>query len=342
MIGFSLICACTALTAWTNPFFSTGVPAWQAVLAALCLFTYSTLDNMDGKQARKTGTGSALGLLFDHGCDAVNAGLLGPLTAAAVLNTGVEGPYTLVLWSYSITLFYVATWEEFHTGHLILPIVNGPNEGLLMTMGTFLVTGLYGHEWWTQELPAVQPWVDAVCGAGLWTATPLLLVAAGCAAAAVVTGVYQVVNVSLHERSKGHSAARALLRLWPIVLVLWGAWGTYVFAPEVFRAAPRTLIVAVACVYADATSKLMISHVCEQRFRPWWPGCVMVSWLPLHTVLRAAGVLALWEPKYDVTALTVVAVIAAVNLVWFALYAVNELAGALGIHVFHIPSRKVE
>lgn len=31
-----------------------------------------TLDNLDGKQARRTGSSSPLGLLFDHGCDAFN------------------------------------------------------------------------------------------------------------------------------------------------------------------------------------------------------------------------------------------------------------------------------
>jgi ethanolaminephosphotransferase len=29
------------------------------------------LDNLDGKQARRTGTSSPLGLMFDHGCDAL-------------------------------------------------------------------------------------------------------------------------------------------------------------------------------------------------------------------------------------------------------------------------------
>lgn len=29
------------------------------------------LDNLDGKQARRTGTSSPLGLMFDHGTDAL-------------------------------------------------------------------------------------------------------------------------------------------------------------------------------------------------------------------------------------------------------------------------------
>ena len=37
---------------------------------AVLLFLSHTLDGIDGKQARRTGTSSPLGELFDHGCDA--------------------------------------------------------------------------------------------------------------------------------------------------------------------------------------------------------------------------------------------------------------------------------
>jgi len=43
------------------------VPAWVPAFGAFATFAYATLDNMDGKQARRTGSSSALGLLFDHG-----------------------------------------------------------------------------------------------------------------------------------------------------------------------------------------------------------------------------------------------------------------------------------
>jgi hypothetical protein len=55
-------------------------PAWTAALAGAALFTYSTLDNMDGKQARRTGSSSPLGLLFDHGCDGLNGRSRRPAT----------------------------------------------------------------------------------------------------------------------------------------------------------------------------------------------------------------------------------------------------------------------
>lgn len=51
-------------------------PLWLWALCGACLAFYSNMDNMDGKQARKIGASSALGLLFDHGCDAINGGMV--------------------------------------------------------------------------------------------------------------------------------------------------------------------------------------------------------------------------------------------------------------------------
>lgn len=42
---------------------------WTLLFFSLCVFTYQTLDNIDGKQARKLGASSALGMMMDHGCD---------------------------------------------------------------------------------------------------------------------------------------------------------------------------------------------------------------------------------------------------------------------------------
>lgn len=50
--------------------FRENIPSWCFFYTALALWTYSTLDAIDGKQARRTGSSSALGQLFDHGCDA--------------------------------------------------------------------------------------------------------------------------------------------------------------------------------------------------------------------------------------------------------------------------------
>jgi len=68
------------------------------------------LDNADGKQARKTGSSSPLGLLFDHGCDAMNTFVSG-LTLFTIVQLGHTG---LATWGYMMpmTAFFLATWEE--------------------------------------------------------------------------------------------------------------------------------------------------------------------------------------------------------------------------------------
>ena len=47
------------------------MPWYFTFYSATCFFIYQTLDAIDGKQARRTGTSSPLGQLFDHGCDCV-------------------------------------------------------------------------------------------------------------------------------------------------------------------------------------------------------------------------------------------------------------------------------
>ena len=49
--------------------FKEDIPNSCFLSAACCIWIYSTLDAIDGKQARRTKSSSPLGQLFDHGCD---------------------------------------------------------------------------------------------------------------------------------------------------------------------------------------------------------------------------------------------------------------------------------
>ena len=47
------------------------LPLWVYFASAFSVWFYQTMDAVDGKQARRTGTSGPLGQLFDHGCDAI-------------------------------------------------------------------------------------------------------------------------------------------------------------------------------------------------------------------------------------------------------------------------------
>lgn len=137
--------AMAAAWAYSPLMTNTELPGWTGVLAAFSLFTYSTLDNMDGKQARRTGSSSPLGLLFDHGCDALNASLIGWVTVAMLTaaDAGTWKPFAL--FCIPTIPFFINTWEEYHTGELVLPVINGPNEGLMGTVTFSLLTAFFGE-----------------------------------------------------------------------------------------------------------------------------------------------------------------------------------------------------
>ena len=140
-LGLALqVAAYCALVSTTGGGFASPAPAWAVACAAAALFAYSTLDNMDGKQARRVGASSPLGLLFDHGCDAVNTATVGTLAfsmaiaaargeaADAAGNPGLRLVYAI--WAVLCTAFFMNTWEEYHIRECV-----GGGEGARARVG---------------------------------------------------------------------------------------------------------------------------------------------------------------------------------------------------------------
>lgn len=59
-------------------------PSWMYTFGGVTILMYANLDSLDGKQARRTGSSSPLGQLFDHGVDAyvVHLMIAGIMTCA--------------------------------------------------------------------------------------------------------------------------------------------------------------------------------------------------------------------------------------------------------------------
>jgi len=137
------------LTVVYNPNLTTDCPRWLCFIYAISIFAYQTLDNMDGKQARRTQSSSALGMLFDHSCDVINTVVIGYLMASAI-GTGWT-LYSFLGHVAGYIPFFFQTWEEFHLGSLVLPVFNGPSEGLLMSVAVCLVSAILGPSWWHES-----------------------------------------------------------------------------------------------------------------------------------------------------------------------------------------------
>lgn len=101
---------------------------------------------MDGKQARKTGTSSALGMLFDHGCDGFVSGMI-PLILTEV--AGFNGPSALAVQGLSGLFFLAKTLEQKAEGRLVLGFINPVDEGLPLISVILISSGIIGNQIWT-------------------------------------------------------------------------------------------------------------------------------------------------------------------------------------------------
>lgn len=249
------------LVAVYNPDLSEDSPhsGWLALTSALSMFIYQTFDNMDGKQARKTNSASPLGLLYDHGCDALNVGL-SILPVASALGLGWK-PERMLFNLIPFIPFYTQTWELFYVDEMVLPIINGPSDGLLLAMSMMLTTFWRGNAKWFHE--------DV--GGGV---VPLHLMTFLACAGAFVTGCAQVRTVFKKLSGKPHAFGKkweSALSLTPFVVfycsvVFWlGSPNTKAFSPE----NRSWTVVLVSSVFVEIVSHINFAHITmEARLRP--------------------------------------------------------------------------
>jgi ethanolaminephosphotransferase len=122
------------------------IPSWIFYLQSVFYFIYRFLDEIDGKQARRTGNSSPLGLLFDHGFDAYSIGFVVLFFAKAIQ---LGDNYQPILIQALINLvFHITTIEQYYTGELILSLGNFVSDGCVPFCIMFILMGYYGNSWW--------------------------------------------------------------------------------------------------------------------------------------------------------------------------------------------------
>jgi ethanolaminephosphotransferase len=122
------------------------IPRWFYLVEAFSYFFYRMLDEMDGKQARRTGNSSPLGLLFDHGLDSFTMGL-----QAMVMSKCCQvGDNMMAILSVAAPCasFHFSTLEEYYTGGLFLPPCNGVTDGSAAVFLVFILMAIVGNDFW--------------------------------------------------------------------------------------------------------------------------------------------------------------------------------------------------
>ncbi|KAI1433842.1 CDP-alcohol phosphatidyltransferase [Xylaria sp. CBS 124048] len=271
LLGFCFILANVGLLVLVMPDLVGPGPPWLYLSFAFGLFMYQTMDNVDGKQARRTGTSSGLGELFDHGIDSLNCTLASLLeTAAMALGTSKSGVFTALC--PCLAMFF-STWETYHTHTLYLGYVNGPTEGILIACSVMALSGIYGPGIWTERIVDLVGQknllgYDHLVGdysiRDIWI---LVIVAS------LVFGhiPFCVLNVVKARR-------RNSLPVWPVFLE-WTPMAIYTFSIGAWLYSPHSTLMrdnhlvlfclTMSCVFGRMTTKMILAHLTRQPF-PYW------------------------------------------------------------------------
>jgi ethanolaminephosphotransferase len=118
------------------------LPSWVLHYVSIAYFSYYMLDNLDGKQARRTGSSSVLGMILDHSCDALTTFLF---TIGLSSCVGCQTPFQyLTLWSMTTIPFYICTLEAYYIRELKFGMINGASEGTIFACGFITATAILG------------------------------------------------------------------------------------------------------------------------------------------------------------------------------------------------------
>eukprot|EP00602_Paraphysomonas_sp_CaronLab_P004402 CAMPEP_0185033564 /NCGR_PEP_ID=MMETSP1103-20130426/22623_1 /TAXON_ID=36769 /ORGANISM="Paraphysomonas bandaiensis, Strain Caron Lab Isolate" /LENGTH=296 /DNA_ID=CAMNT_0027569877 /DNA_START=220 /DNA_END=1110 /DNA_ORIENTATION=+ len=238
---------------------------------------------MDGKQARKTGSSSALGMIYDHGIDAINAGLL-MLPIASALGTG-ETMKLFLLYGMGFFPFYMQGWEEFYREELVLPVVNGPTEGLLVVMGLCTTSFFHGAEFWQDSIATSPELLQKYSFLPTSYSNFDILALAFAIATICTTACNFIVALPMAEKKENSSAPRALLNLVPFVVFCVSAFCWCFLSQVALQKYAIWTTLLLGSVFVELITHVMLMHICHSYIRP---GERYTMWIPLVLAANVA------------------------------------------------------
>jgi len=240
----------------------------------------------------------------------------------------VVGPYAL---------FYIATWEEYYTGELILPLFNGPNEGLFGGAMLSITSYMYGSDWWLSQsiwsnflLPMLSSmklipadYLDSL----RWRNADLMVMLA-------CLGFVQEV-VSKSTSVIGTYGFQAFCDVLPFCAVSLATFVIGYCDETIFQKNPRTSLHLIACLLVEMVTELMKAHISAQKFEP------LQRWinLPLFflaTVVLGADLLGQETPAWTNDYLIIYATAACTYFGMKLVIVIDEICRVLTIWCFDI------
>lgn len=306
---------------------------------------YQTMDNVDGKQARRTGTSSGLGELFDHGIDSLNC-TLGSLLETAALGLGCSGAGIFTALCPCLPMFF-STWETYHTHTLYLGYINGPTEGILIACLIMAISGVYGPHIWTQpmaDLIGDQPLLGLGLDNSLGNLTFLDIWIFLIISSLLLTHIpFCILNVAKARRSRSQPVLPVFLEWIPMAVYTLGI-GLWLYSPHSTLMRENHLVLfclTMSFVFGRLTTKMILAHLTRQPFPYWTVMLVPLVGGAILANLPYVGLPAVFNETTELYYLWSYFAFAAIVYFRWAYLVTNAICNFLGINCLTIPHEKI-
>jgi len=326
LLGFLFLISQTILLAVVDPNMDQGgslnaLPSWVWYYSAFALFMAHTLDGTDGKQARRTGSSSPLGEMFDHGLDSWSTSLFA-INFYSVLGNDLNGGlsnderYSLT-WLLCIN-FLCSHWEKYNTGIMYLPWAY--DFSMLTNFIVYILSGIYGTGIWTSPLLAGYTFVDI-----------LKVTMYGGSVFTMIVAVKNVIDVWRANTCKQPNLIESFRPWVPLllnifVITLW----LYKLTPyDILGRKTRMILILSGVVFANIACRLIVVQMSSTRAEIFNP-------LTLPVLAGAALDGIVQKPYIAPTIWLIVTIVCLIMHIHYGMGVVAGLANYLNIRVFKI------
>lgn len=323
IIGLLINFFTTLVLVFFSPQARSDVPWWSLHLNGLGLFIYQTLDAADGKQARRTGSSSPLGELFDHGCDAVS--MIVVVTGAAVaLKLGQLPEWMMAIAVCAAILFYLTHWLAYITGTVRFGKID-ITEAQILGVLLFVVCGLCGQQFFLKHIP--------ILNIELRIAVLSTCLAVGLAT--VVLTIHEIFQGGVGKNESSIADTSVLSPAVPLLITLYLSYHNFAYSnTNVFARAPCLFNFAFGLVMAKVSILLLVASMSKSPI----PKLDTIMLCPLLQVVN----INLSSPMSEYRLLWFCLIFSSLNLLQYCYTVISEICDHLNISCFRITIRQVK
>jgi len=256
MVGLVINIVTSLVLVWYCPTATERAPWWTTLSAAIGLFLYQTLDAIDGKQARRTGTACPLGELFDHGCDSLSTVFVS-LASCCALRLGDYPAWMLFQCLTASTLFYCAHWQTYVSGTMQFGYID-VTEGQMVVMGVMLLSSL-------EDILDLDIWASSLYFFSLNQLVTMFGVLCGFYSMFKSDGTIDKIFTGGAGKGGSTVAGTSVLSpASPLILTTTSSWViAYKSDQLIYHSQPIVYVLLFGLVVAKITNRLVVAHMCK-------------------------------------------------------------------------------